>query len=190
MLPIARQHRIKELILEKENLKISELSKAFGVSEMTIHRDLKPLVDEGIIVKTFGGISLLHKQQVKANSDVCILCSRGIHVKMAYRLILPNNDIEVACCVHCGLLRHQQWKEENIQAICQDFIRQTTISATKSWFVTDTSVDMGCCQPQVLAFEWEEHAYKFVKGFGGHVYPFQEAMNVVLNKMNDHCSQK
>lgn len=187
MLPVERLNRIKELIFERDNMKISELSKELGVSEMTIHRDLKPLVEEGIIVKTFGGISLVHKEQTSSNADTCILCSRSIHIKMAYRLILPNNKIEVACCVHCGLLRHRQLQSDTIQAICQDFLRQTTISASMATFVTNTSVDMGCCQPQVLAFEWEEHARKFVHGFGGDVHSFSEAMDVVYHKMNTHC---
>ncbi|MGM8213147.1 DeoR family transcriptional regulator [Virgibacillus sp. W0430] len=187
MLPAARLNRIKELIFEKENMKISELSKELDVSEMTIHRDLKPLVEEGIIVKTFGGISLIHKKQEQPQTDTCILCNRANHIKMTYRLIFPGNKIEVACCAHCGLLRHRQFREEPIQAICLDFIRQTTINASMAWFVTDNSIDIGCCQPQVLTFEWEQHARKFVKGFGGNVYSFHEAMDVVFNKMNDHC---
>ncbi|MBO1002242.1 DeoR family transcriptional regulator [Pseudogracilibacillus auburnensis] len=182
MLPVERLNRIKELIQEKKNIKIAELSSELNVSEMTIHRDLKPLVEEGLIVKTFGGISLAESKPMEPN-DTCIYCSRTINEKMAYRLILPNNKIEIACCAHCGLLRHQQLGDEVIQAICYDFFRQTTISAQLASFVMDTTIDMGCCQPQVLSFEWQDHAQKFVKGFGGNVYPFDEAMETVFNKM-------
>lgn len=182
MLPVERLNRIKELIQEKKNIKIAELSSELNVSEMTIHRDLKPLVEEGLIVKTFGGISLAESKPMEPN-DTCIYCSRTINEKMAYRLILPNNKIEIACCAHCGLLRHQQLGDEVIQAICYDFFRQTTISAQLASFVMDTTIDMGCCQPQVLSFEWQDHAQKFVKGFGGNVYPFDEAMKTVFNKM-------
>ena len=56
MLRPDRQKKIKEWILSEKSLKIGELSEQLGVSEMTIHRDLKPLIEEGLIVKTFGGI--------------------------------------------------------------------------------------------------------------------------------------
>lgn len=109
MLPIERQNRIKSLIRQKHNMKISELSKELCVSEMTIHRDLKPLIDEGIIMKTFGGISLVQKHvRKKTRDDECVFCNRHIEVRMAYRLVLSNNNIEMACCAHCGLLRHRQ----------------------------------------------------------------------------------
>jgi len=58
MLPIERIKQIKELVQEKEVIKISELSNLLNVSEMTIHRDIKPLIDDGVILKTFGGIRL------------------------------------------------------------------------------------------------------------------------------------
>ncbi|WP_407272978.1 DeoR family transcriptional regulator [Radiobacillus sp. PE A8.2] len=181
MLPVERQNRIKDLIQKKHNMKISELSRELEVSEMTIHRDLKPIIEEGFIIKTFGGITLVRDRSNEAsNSEECVFFSRMINEKLAYRLILPNNKIELACCAHCGLLRHRQLGEEVIQAISQDFLRQTTISAPLTWYVMDTSVHIGCCQPQVLLFEWHEHANKFVKGFGGKVYSFSEAMEAVF----------
>lgn len=188
MLPLERLNRIKELIREQKNMKIAELSKELGVSEMTVHRDLKPLVDDGIIVKTFGGISLAQTDHFELN-DVCIYCNRAINEKMAYRLILSNNKIEIACCAHCGLLRHRQLGDEVIQAICFDFFRQTTISAQLASYVMDSTINIGCCQPQVLSFEWKEHAEGFVKGFGGKVYSLVEAMDVVFHKMSctDGC---
>ncbi|ASK64050.1 transcriptional regulator [Virgibacillus phasianinus] len=193
MLPLERQNRIKALIQEKQNVKISELSAMLGVSEMTIHRDLKPLIDKGIIMKTFGGITLAPEQSVKSsNSDTCVFCSRKINERLAYRLILSDNKIEMTCCAHCGLLRHRQLGNDVIQAICPDFFKQTTISASLAWYVMGASVEMGCCHPQVLTFERKEHADNFVKGFGGDVYGFSEAMEVIFQKMtgNDHCCGK
>lgn len=183
MLPIERSNRIRELIQEKKNMKITELSKELGVSEMTVHRDLKPLIEEGFIIKTFGGVSLSQSTPPKAD-DLCTYCYRPIHEKMAYRLILANDKVETACCPHCGLLRHRKLGEEVMQAICYDFLRQTTISAQLAFYVMDTSIDLGCCQPQVLSFEWKDHADKFVEGFGGEVYSFNEAMDHVFKRMS------
>lgn len=188
MLPTERRIRIKELVSEKKNVKISELSKVLGVSEMTVHRDIKPLVEEGFIVKTFGGISLV-QNELPNKSNMCSLCSRAINEKLAYRIILSNNSIEVACCAHCGLLRHRQLLNENVQAICHDFLKHTTINATQAWFVMDSSLDISCCQPQVITFEQKNNAKKFVKGFGGTVYSFYEAIETVYNRMNgDKCN--
>ncbi|MBM7600591.1 DeoR/GlpR family transcriptional regulator of sugar metabolism [Virgibacillus halotolerans] len=193
MLPIERQNRIKALILNKRNIKISELSQTLQVSEMTIHRDLKPLIETGMIIKTFGGISLNSSEAGKLDdTQTCVFCSSGVDERQAYRLILSNNQIEVACCAHCGLLRQRQLGDDVTQAICHDFLKQTTISAPDAWYVMDTSIHMGCCQPQVLTFQFKEHAVKFVKGFGGNVYPFQEAIEVLDQKMNPnhpHCCQ-
>lgn len=194
MLPIERQKRIKDLIIDRNNLKISELSEILNVSEMTIHRDLKPLIDAGFIMKTFGGISLIQNDEKKDTVfESCVFCSNNVDERQAYRIILPNNKIEVACCAHCGLLRHRQFGEDLVQAICHDLFKQTTISAPSAWYVMDTSIHIGCCQPQVLTFQWKEHADKFVKGFGGTVYSFRTAMEVVFEKMNGNqpnCHRK
>jgi len=62
-------------------------------------------------------------------------------------------------------------------------LRKTTISALLATFVMGTSVDLGCCQPQVLPFEYKEHANKFIHGFGGTVHTFQDAIDVLHHKM-------
>ncbi|SES93952.1 NosL protein [Oceanobacillus limi] len=179
MLPAERQQQIKLLIQEKQHLKISELSKTFSVSEMTIHRDIKPLLDQGIVKKTFGGITCgQHENTSTANQMACVICGSSIKERLNYRIILPESKIETACCAHCGLIRHWQLGDKVIQAICYDFLRQTTIPATHAWFVMDTSIHIGCCQPQILAFELKEHAEKFVTGFGGKIYTFNEAMEM------------
>ncbi|MUK90208.1 DeoR family transcriptional regulator [Ornithinibacillus sp. L9] len=186
MLPIERQNKIKELITEKHSMKISELSKELNVSEMTIHRDLKPLIDEGLISKTFGGITLVHNPEDHFSPSIagCVICGSKIQERLAYRLILPDSKIETACCTHCGLLRHSQLGDQVVQAICYDFLRQITLSAPTSWFVMDTTVHIGCCQPQIISFELKDHAEKFVSGFGGDVYTFKEVMNLNRKKMN------
>lgn len=192
MLPIERRNQIIKLIHEKQSIKISELSKLFSVSEMTIHRDLKPLIAEEIIVKTFGGVALNHRHQIYKNDQTCSFCHQAINNKLEYRLILSDNMSQATCCAHCGLLRHRQLIDQVEQAICHDFLRQTTISARLAWYVFDTSIDIGCCQPQVLTFEEKDHAHKFVKGFGGEIYPFSEAIELICEKMNSqqHSCQK
>lgn len=185
MLPAERQRQIKTLLTDNKTMKISDLSSKLGVSDMTIHRDLKPLINDGFIIKTFGGVTL-NEVTVHTNKDpvTCVICHREYDDRLAYRLIFENDKIEIACCAHCGLIRHRQIAEKVIQAMCHDFLTQTTISAPSAWYVMNTSINIGCCQPQVLTFELKEHALKFIKGFGGNVYQFNEAMEVVHEQMN------
>lgn len=175
-------------------MKISELSETLNVSEMTIHRDLKPLLDEEFIIKTFGGISLKEQPTstpfTDTSSESCVICMRLSNSKLAYRLILHNGKIEMTCCAHCGLIRHSQIQTEVAQAITYDFFRETTVSAPLMHYVLDTSLEMGCCEPQVIAFERLNHAEKFVKGFGGEVLSFSEAMITINKRMNDHCCKR
>ncbi len=188
MLPVERVEQIKQILKEERNAKISELSSKLGVSEMTVHRDLKPLIEEGYVIKTFGGVSLTTSitAEQQANEG-CIYCHRPIQEKMTYKLMLKDKRTETACCAHCGLLRHQQLGDEVVQAICYDFLCQTTISVSLAYYVMDTSLNINCCQPQVLCFEWEKHAKQFVKGFGGTVYTFQDAKDILLQKVNHPC---
>lgn len=55
MLPIARKAKIKELIIEKKNVTVAELTALFDVTEETIRRDLKQLEDEGMLTRIYGG---------------------------------------------------------------------------------------------------------------------------------------
>lgn len=178
MLPVERQAYIRTQIAKKENIKISELSKQLNVSEMTIHRDVKPLIDEGFIVKSFGGISL-----AGAGPTTCIYCRKNLNDKVVCQLILETDEVEMACCPHCGLLRFDQMKANVKQVICYDFFRQTTLNAKNAYFVVNTSIDLGCCQPQLITFEMEKHAQQFVTGFGGEVKTFSEALEIVIKTM-------
>lgn len=184
VLPIERLNQINEIIHRKKSIKISELSKELSVSEMTIHRDIKPLIEDGTIAKTFGGITLISKNDYQETNKSCIICHRDINEKMAYRIILADSKIEHTCCAHCGLLRHHQLGEDVRQAICYDYLKLTTINAKSAVYVMNTTIDMGCCQPQVLAFELKKHALSFIKGFGGEVLSFHEATDAVIKEMN------
>lgn len=190
MLPIERQEHIKQVLETRKTVKISELSNELQVSEMTIRRDVKPFIKNGSVIKTFGGVSLAtSSRKSETMKDTCIFCHRTLHQKMTYKLIRTNGNTEFACCAHCGLLRQMQLKNEVTHTICYDFLKQTTISAPIAFFVMDTSLDIGCCKPQVLTFEWREHANKFIQGFGGKVYNFEEALSILQQKMQDANNQ-
>jgi DeoR/GlpR family transcriptional regulator of sugar metabolism len=46
---------IVERVAEQESIQVSDLSKLFGVSEMTVRRDIRRLEQEGFVRRTYGG---------------------------------------------------------------------------------------------------------------------------------------
>lgn len=55
MLPLQRQKKIKDYLVENGFASIDELGKVFNVSGMTIRRDLDELQRKGLIQRTYGG---------------------------------------------------------------------------------------------------------------------------------------
>lgn len=62
MLGKDRKHGIKELLEEANNVRVSDLSKRFEVTEETIRRDLEQLERAGFLLRTHGG-AVLHKRE-------------------------------------------------------------------------------------------------------------------------------
>jgi DeoR/GlpR family transcriptional regulator of sugar metabolism len=58
MIPAARRGRIAEMLRARRTVRVSALSEEFGVSEMTIRRDLERLESEGLLSRTHGGAIL------------------------------------------------------------------------------------------------------------------------------------
>lgn len=54
-LPAERHRRIKELLRERQVVRVSTLSDLLGVSEVTIRRDLEDLEGRGLLERTHGG---------------------------------------------------------------------------------------------------------------------------------------
>ena len=55
MLVITRRSQIKEILLARKSITVSELSKIFSVTEETIRRDLQQLENSGFLTRTYGG---------------------------------------------------------------------------------------------------------------------------------------
>lgn len=58
LIPAERRARITAVLAERHAVRVSSLSEALGVSEMTIRRDLERLEGEGLLVRTHGGAVL------------------------------------------------------------------------------------------------------------------------------------
>lgn len=167
---------------EVGSLSIAEISGRLHVSEMTVYRDIRPLLDEGQIIKTSGGISLAPVSQMSSNT--CNYCLKELHNRHPFQIITNDLKVEQLCCPHCGLLRYKDIEKDVSQIICRDFLQNSTISAKMAYYLMDTDFNLNCCQPQVLTFESLKHAEQFQKGFGGVVMRFEEAIDEIQKRMN------
>lgn len=186
VLPIERRQQILTWLKQEESLRIVEISNRLNVSEMTVYRDLKPLIDQQKILKTSNGITLSIPNNV--SRDNCTYCLRPTNSRLSVQLIKVNQQVENTCCAHCGLLRYEDIKEEIGQIICKDFLKDTTISAKMATFLMNADLSLNCCQPQVIPFDSLQQAKQFQKGFGGDIYNFEEALIAIHNEMNGHTA--
>ncbi|MFC4802034.1 DeoR family transcriptional regulator [Neobacillus sp. GCM10023253] len=182
MLPIERQREILNWLKEEGTLSITEISKRFNVSEMTIYRDIKPLIEENKINKTSRGISLASIGNVSSNT--CAYCLKELNNRHPVQIITHDQKVEQLCCPHCGLLRYRDIETNVSQIICRDFLQNTTISAKLAYFLMDTDFNLNCCQPQVLTFDSLKYAEQFQKGFGGVIFHFSQAIDEIVKRMN------
>ncbi|MEH7333551.1 DeoR family transcriptional regulator [Neobacillus drentensis] len=182
MLPIERRQQLLEWLKKEGTLSITEISKRLQVSEMTIYRDIKPLIDEKKIIKTTGGISLA--PAVDVSSTACTYCLKEGNNRHPFQIITHDLRVEQLCCPHCGLLRFKDIEKEVSQIICRDFLQNTTISAKMAHFLMDADFNLNCCQPQVLTFASLKQAEQFQKGFGGMILSFEEAIEETQARMN------
>lgn len=182
MLPIERQQQILTWIEKEEILRVSEISKRLDVSEMTVYRDLKPLIDQQKVIKTSNGITCTPQPYV--SSHICSYCSKNSNTKLSVQIIKLNQRVEQTCCAHCGLLRYQAIEEEVSQIICYDFLKETTISAKMATFLLNADLNLNYCQPQVITFDSVKQAKQFQLGFGGNIYNFEEVIKVIMDEMN------
>lgn len=184
MLPIERRKQLLNWLQEEEALSIAEISKRLNVSEMTVYRDIKPILEDKKIYKTSRGISLV--STVNVSSSTCTYCLKGLNHRHPVQIITNDLNVEQLCCPHCGLLRYNDIEKDVSQMICHDFLQNTTISAKLAYFLMDTDFNLNCCQPQVLTFDSLNYAKQFKKGFGGIILQFDQAMEELLKRMNGH----
>jgi DeoR/GlpR family transcriptional regulator of sugar metabolism len=182
MLPIERRQQILNWLNDEGTLTVTEISKRLNVSEMTVYRDIKPLIRENKIHKTSRGISLASIGY--ASSNTCTYCLKELNNRHPVQIITHDQKVEQLCCPHCGLLRYRDIEKNVSQIICRDFLQNTTISAKLAYFLMDTDFNLNCCQPQALTFESLKYAEQFQKGFSGVIFQFNQAVDEIVKRMN------
>ncbi len=188
--------RRKELVswLEKAGtLSLSEMVAYFGVSKMTVHRDLDWLEQNQALKRIHGGAARIERppsQQQENSFDrlsqiKCLICNRPPSQQLLYIITLKNGAQKVACCPHCGISAHLMLGDQVATALTADFLSGRLHSAQHSYFIMDGVVAY-CCKPSILTFDSEEMAQRFQKGFGGKIGRFNDAMAFLKKDMTLH----
>ncbi len=177
-----RKEKILELIGQGYST-VKALAEYFGVSLMTIYRDIRELEKEGKILRRHGEI-LLKKEEEKQTQEIglCAYCGKALEKRLEFVYKLKGKTI-CACCAHCGFLLFNELQENELQScMTRDFISGNPINCFSAWYVVDSSA-IPCCSPSVIAFGNKQDAEKFAKGFGGNVFDFETAVQAVKELM-------
>lgn len=178
-----REKQILEYLQKKGNASIQQLADAFGVSNMTIHRDLNKLSQAGRILKKHGGATLPRKgNKLQEEISSCAMCGKLVSQRTVFIVKYENGEEKRACCAHCGLMMVSRGK--NIwQSLTADYLFGHMISAGQATYVSGSDVNI-CCVPSVLAFGSKQDAEKFQKGFGGRVSDMEETVRYLHGMMH------
>ncbi|MDD4011386.1 MAG: DeoR/GlpR family DNA-binding transcription regulator [Sphaerochaetaceae bacterium] len=101
MIPAQRQKQIISMINQDGNVQVSSLAKAFGVSELTIRRDLKVLSDSGLLERKFGGAILersLSQEPEYSKKASEFMAEKKAIARMASLLVEDGDTV----CVNSG----------------------------------------------------------------------------------------
>ncbi|MDW8294598.1 MAG: DeoR family transcriptional regulator [Aquificaceae bacterium] len=181
---MTRKEEIVELITQGLR-NVKSLAQHFGVSLMTIYRDVRELEKEGRIVRKHGELLLREEagEVLEEGVTTCAYCTKPIEKRLEFTYRLRRGRLVKACCAHCGLLLYKNLKEEDIEAcMTWDFINCKPMSCFSAWYVLGSSA-MPCCSPSAIAFTSKEDAEKFSRGFGGFVVDFEGAVEGVEKLM-------
>ncbi len=182
---IDRETRILEYLKSNGSASIQELVDEFGVSNMTIHRDLNKLADAGLIVKKHGGAVLPGSPRSMDDRDnSCAMCGKALSARSLFIVKLENGEEQRACCCHCGLMIQGQ-SGSGWQSLTTDFLYGHMVSANQAVYLLGSEVNI-CCVPSILSFGSRQDAEKFQKAFGGDLVNQEQVLSHLQGMMHSH----
>ncbi len=173
---IDREKKIVEILHKQGKASILELVEAFGVSSMTIHRELDKLAEAGIVQKKHGGVVLLTH-----STTGCSMCGKPISERMVFIVQLESGEQKRACCAHCGLMIQNQSRDP-LNSLTTDYLHGHIISADQAVYILGSDLAI-CCVPSVLSFGSQQDAEKFQKGFGGKTGNIKKAIQFLHGRL-------
>jgi len=181
---VDRRREILKLIKEGEQ-NTKKLAERFGVSLMSVYRDLKELEKEGLITRKYGKLEIASrstKDIQERPKDLCAFCQKENDDRLRFTYYLENGKQVHTCCPHCGLLLYKSIMDPIEAITTKDFISCNLLGGASAYYVLSSSA-APCCSPSALAFARKEDAIMFKTGFGGEVFEFEEATKVIWDLM-------
>jgi len=180
-----RENQILEYLQSHGSASILQLAEMFGVSNMTIHRDLHKLAEAGKIIKRHGGATLPKSgNRTQEESSSCAMCGKSVSQRTVFIVKLDNGEELRACCAHCGLML-QSRSENAWQSMTTDYLYGHMISAGQAFYLVGSTISI-CCVPSILAFGSKSDAENFQKGFGGQLLGMSETIDHMRGMMHMH----
>jgi len=94
MLPEERRQKLLSLTAERGRVRINDLAEAFGVSEMTIHRDVQQLESQGMVRKLHGGVAHVGVQETPYRERIVQQFAEKLAIaREAVKLVRPGFTI-------------------------------------------------------------------------------------------------
>ncbi|UUM30290.1 DeoR/GlpR family DNA-binding transcription regulator [Vibrio japonicus] len=90
-----RRHQISNLVNEKGEVSVEELSLQFGTSEVTIRKDLASLEKNGQLLRRYGGAIALPKEVVSDEMSDSVSVRKNELAQAAAKLIREHNRIVI-----------------------------------------------------------------------------------------------
>jgi hypothetical protein len=176
-----RRKAILALLSEQGAVRVNELGHLLGVSQMTIHRDLRRLAAEGRLRKVHGGAVLPDSPSVDITT--CPICHRSHSSRTPMVLHMADSTHRHACCPHCGLMALIETQTSVSSALVADFLYGRMVNCRAASYVIGPRIRF-CCSPSILAFERREDARRFQQGFGGQLMDLDGALDALKSEMN------
>jgi hypothetical protein len=175
-----RENQILEYLRDNGSASIQQLAETFGVSSMTIHRDLNKLAESRQIQKKHGG-AVLAGSVGEEKSAYCAICGKPVSERTVFIVKFENGEEKRACCAHCGLML-QSRTQSVWQTMTADYLYGHMISAGQAYYLIGSEVNI-CCVPSVLTFGSKQDAEKFQKGFGGQLLGMNDTVHYLDEMM-------
>ena len=157
-----RQHQLYEWLLASDQLQLTEIQDRFNISVSTAYREIRVLLESGLVIKTKRGIRISPSISDKQSHEQCWHCGGMLNERVSFIIQLRDGGSRSTCCAHCGLMSLNQ---PNIQsAMTSDFLSGHMINALQGTYILKSSISL-CCEPSVLSFATENDALTISNGF-------------------------
>lgn len=158
MLAVERRKRILETLREAGRVYVSELSRAFHVSEETIRRDLERLEAEGYLRRAYGGALLMGDDREDTPYDIrkrAEVGEKGVIARLVANLISDGDYIILDESSTSFYIARELKSKQNLTVITNSMEIIREIAAVQGWTVLCTGGALRTSAPSFAGYQAE-----------------------------------